>query len=508
MLKINIKPGEKKIVYKTLSLSINYVLADSEIENSLKNISRKFDVRITELQKSNLLSDSITEIRIPNSDGTPDEIIVNKIKLDSSFNNNYFRNHLAGLIKKLVMEEVKHIHIFLPEYKYFKNYFDSESYFIQSFIEGLYYGSYSFDLYKTKKKVNKELNIVLHNENRGMLAEIIKNTALIMEGVTLTRDLQNEPSQVLTPDSFAKRILSTFKSLEKVKVQILKEKEIQAKKMGGLWAVGKGSQNPPRFCIIEYNYSPTRNKNIPLIVLVGKGVTFDSGGVCVKHADGMDEMKADMSGAAVVAGTILAAARRSLPVSIVGLLPLAENMLSGSAFKPGDIIYTASGKTVEVINTDAEGRLVLADALDYASKLKPDAIIDLATLTGACVVALGEIAAGLFTKNDNLADNLYKTGLKTFDRVWRLPMWDEYSELIKSDIADIKNLGGRWGGAISAAKFLENFVDEAIPWAHIDIAGPAISHKENNFSNDSMTGFGVRLLFEVLLEQPLKKGKV
>ena len=184
----------------------------------------------------------------------------------------------------------------------------------------------------------------------------------------------------------------------------------------------------------------------------------------------MGDMKADMSGAAVVAGTILAVAKAKLPVNILGVIPTAENMLSGKAMRPGDIVKTSSGKTIEVDNTDAEGRMILADALHYVSQQKPDVIVDLATLTGACVVALGEFVAGLFTKDTKLSDTLYDLGLKTYDRVWSLPMWDDYHELNKSDIADVKNVGGRWGGAITAAKFLENFVDEKIPWAHLDIS--------------------------------------
>jgi len=234
------------------------------------------------------------------------------------------------------------------------------------------------------------------------------------------------------------------------------------------------------------------------IALVGKGVTFDTGGYCVKPWQGMSEMKADMSGAALVAGTMLAAAKANLPIEIIGVIPAAENMINGEAMRPGDVVMTASGKTIEVGHTDAEGRMILADALYYTSKQKPTEIIDFATLTGACVVALGLNAAGLFTKNDKLADELYKIGMKTYDRVWRLPMWDEYHKDNESKIADVNNDGGRWGGAIVAAKFLENFVDKKIPWAHIDIAGPAIANDLTNYNKTFMTGFGVRLMFEYL----------
>jgi leucyl aminopeptidase len=301
---------------------------------------------------------------------------------------------------------------------------------------------------------------------------------------------------------FAKRILKTLPEFG-VKVTVFDQREIKRRKMGGLLAVGSGSANPPRFIILNYK-GAVKNKKSRTVVLVGKGITFDSGGISIKPASNMGEMKADMSGAAVVAGTILAAAKAKLPVNIVGVIPSAENMPSGSSMRPGDIVVTASGKSIEVDNTDAEGRMILADALDYASKLKPDVIIDLATLTGACIVALGEFAAGLFTKDEKLADALYQSGLKTYDRLWRLPMWDDYNDLIKSDVADVKNVGGRWGGAITAAKFLEKFVDNNISWAHLDIAGPAMANSLNNYTRKFMTGFGVRLLFDYLANPPKK----
>jgi leucyl aminopeptidase len=271
--------------------------------------------------------------------------------------------------------------------------------------------------------------------------------------------------------------------------------------MGGLLAVGQGSSNKPRFIVLHHipnQKSKGKKKRIKKIALVGKGVTFDSGGISLKPPTNMGEMKADMSGAAVVAGSVLAAAYAKLPVEIIGIIPAAENMVSGNSMRPGDIVTTASGKTIEVDNTDAEGRMILADALNYASKRKPDVIIDFATLTGACVVALGQVAAGLFSKNDSLAESLYLAGIKSYDRLWRLPMWDDYSKLIESKVADVHNTGPRWAGAITAAKFLENFVDNKIPWAHIDIAGPAVSSDTNNYTKTFMTGFGVRLVFEYL----------
>jgi leucyl aminopeptidase len=251
--------------------------------------------------------------------------------------------------------------------------------------------------------------------------------------------------------------------------------------------------------MIIMHYKP-KGKTKKKIALVGKGVTFDAGGLSLKPTNSMMDMNGDMAGAALVIGAIKAVSALKLPVEIIGVVPAVENVISGSAFKPTDIIITASGKSIEVKDTDAEGRIILSDALDYASRQKPDEIIDFATLTGACVVALGEYAAGVFTKDDILAKNLKKAGNKTYELTWRLPFWNEYKKLIKSDVADVANLGPRWGGAITAGKFLEHFVDEKISWAHIDIAGPAMKNDLTEYTKKFHTGFGVRLITEYVKE--------
>lgn len=494
MFNLNIKSGNKKIIYKPLSVSLKYVVNEKNLDESVENIIKVFGLKLSELQRKYFLSKEGKEIRISKFDGKPDEVILSKLKVDEKFSVDYFRNHLAGIIPAFENSGIKNLHIFIPKHEIFKDYFESESYFYQTFIEGVYFGNYKFDQYKSDKKDKKDLNILIHADDEKKLKLAIDNAGAVMDGVYFARELQNEPANELTPKALADRIAKTFSGTG-IKVKIFDEKEIKKRKMGGLLAVGGGSSNTPRFIVAEYKGSSKKGKKI---ALVGKGITFDSGGISIKPAQNMGEMKADMSGAAVVAGTLLAAAKAKLPVDILGVIASAENMLSGKAFRPGDIIKTASGKTVEVDNTDAEGRIILADALDYASKEKPDAIIDLATLTGACLVALGEFTAGSFTKNENLSDELYKTGLKTYDRVWPMPMWDDYNDLNKSEVADVKNLGGKWAGAISAAKFLENFVDPEIPWVHLDIAGPAMASSFNNYTKKWMTGFGVRLLFDFL----------
>jgi leucyl aminopeptidase len=493
MFRLKITAADKKISYKSLSVSLKYLIDEKKLADSLKSIERVFNVELSSLQRKSFLGKDGDEIRISKPDGKPDEIFISKVKIDNKFSTDYFRNHLAGFLPELQKEEVRYLHIFIPKYETFKPFFDDEEYYYQTFIEGIFYGNYSFDLYKSDKKNLKDLEICFYADSSKKLKSALKKAEVVMQGVNLARDLENEPAVRLTPEAFAEKVKTDIGKLG-VKVKIYDEKEIAKREMGGLLAVGMGSENPPRFIVMEYKGKVNGKKK--KIALVGKGVTFDSGGISIKPAQNMGYMKADMSGAAVVAGAVLAAAKAKLPIDLIGVIPAAENMLSGKSMRPGDIVKTSSGKTIEVDNTDAEGRMILADALHYVSQQKPDVIIDLATLTGACVVALGEFVAGLFTKDQKLSDLLFKLGLKTHDRVWALPMWDDYHRLNKSDVADVKNVGGKWGGAITAAKFLENFVDNRISWAHLDIAGPSIINDSSNYSKKYMTGFGVRLLFE------------
>ncbi|HNV64783.1 MAG TPA: leucyl aminopeptidase, partial [Smithellaceae bacterium] len=264
--------------------------------------------------------------------------------------------------------------------------------------------------------------------------------------------------------------------------------------MNALLGVASGSAQEPKFIILEY--SGGKKGNAP-IVLVGKGLTFDSGGISIKPAEKMDEMKTDMSGGAAVIGAVMAAADLRLPLNVVGLIPATENMPGGSALKPGDILKSYSGKTIEIVNTDAEGRLILADALSYASKFKPQAIIDIATLTGACVVALGDDVIGMLGTDEKLKSEISQAARESGELVWELPLWDIYSEQIKSDIADYKNSGGRAAGTITAAMFLSKFVGD-FPWVHLDIAGPAWFEKDRPYIPKGASGIPVRLLVEFL----------
>ena len=374
-------------------------------------------------------------------------------------------------------------------------------------VEGILFGAYRFDrlksgkLDKEKKKEEKDtpktiVELVLGG--CGELAGAVEKGAHAGMAVgtcqNVSRDLVNLPGNHLSAEALADAAREAGKR-GGFDVQVFDREKIAALGMGGLLAVNKGSEEPPTFTIMDYR---PKGKAKKTVALVGKGVTFDSGGISIKPSANMDEMKSDMAGAACVIGVLEAVSKLGLPLRIVGLVPATDNMPSGSALKPGDIITTMSGITVEVGNTDAEGRLILADALTYAKReYDPDVIIDLATLTGACIVALGMKVAGMFSTDDTLAEEIIKASQAAGEKVWRLPLWDEYAEQIKSDVADVSNTGSKGAGTITAAKFLQNFVEGHEHWAHIDIAGPAFAAKGGGSSSGG-TGFGVRLIVELL----------
>jgi leucyl aminopeptidase len=364
-----------------------------------------------------------------------------------------------------------------------------------SVADALSRSDYKYDAYLTPKDGRKRVAITATVIAPGITTDAKKLSArakAIAAAVTTTRDLGNMPGNVLTPARLAERAAEVCAEIG-VKCTVYGLRDITRMKMGGLLAVNRGSHQEPRFVVMEY--VPRRSKQH--VALVGKGITFDSGGISIKPADRMEEMKFDMCGAAAVIGTVEAAARLEIPVRITGIFATTENLPGGNAYKPGDIITMMNGKTVEVVNTDAEGRMILGDALHYASNLKPDHLIDYATLTGACVVALGSEASGLFSNSDELAGKLIESGQRVGERLWRLPAWDEYKELIRSEWADMKNTGGRWGGAIAAAVFLKEFVN-CPSWAHLDIAGTAHMESETAREARGATAAGVRMTIDFL----------
>lgn len=333
---------------------------------------------------------------------------------------------------------------------------------------------YQFDELKTKKKEKRRplRKITFTVPTRRELPqgeEALVEGRAIANGIRLTRDLANRPANICTPSYLAKQALDLGKSYRSLAVNVLEEADMKKLGMGSLLSVSQGSNEPAKLITLEYKGA---KKNSKPIVLVGKGVTFDTGGISIKPAQAMDEMKYDMCGAASVLGTVAAVAEMKLAVNVVGVIPATENMPSGTATKPGDIFTSMSGQTIEVLNTDAEGRLILCDALTYSERYNPEVVIDIATLTGACVIALGKHATGLLSNHNPLARDLMHAGEEAGDKAWQLPLWDEYQQQLNSPFADMANIGGREAGTITAACFLSRFT-EKFHWAHLDIAGTA-----------------------------------
>lgn len=367
---------------------------------------------------------------------------------------------------------------------------------LEALGEGAVLSNHLFSRYKKDEKLKPLKKIFLLTDAATVKGHSKSCTRIetICRGTLLAREWVNIPPNDKPPMQFAKAI-TLAAAKQNLKITVLDEKALKQKKFGAMLAVAAGSRNKP--CLMVMEYRPRGAKKT--IALVGKGVTFDSGGINLKPSGSLDTMKSDMSGAAAVAATLITLAKLKPKINVVGLLPIVENMPSGTAARPGDIVQSYAGKTIEIGNTDAEGRLILIDAIAYAIKTyKPETLIDLATLTGACIVALGEKIAGIFSFDDKLAETIIASGKKTYERCWRLPLPEDYKEELKSDFADLKNIGStRWGGAITAALFIGGFAENT-PWAHIDIAGPSYRKKESAYSGAGATGFGVRLLCDMI----------
>ncbi len=367
--------------------------------------------------------------------------------------------------------------------------------------EGIELGNYSFDLYKSEKasvkKTVQEVEIL--TSESSSLEKGIKKGMIFADSTNLARDLINIPASDMTPKHMADEARKIGK-LPGLSVKIHDKKEIEKMGMGCYLAVSKGSTEPPYLIHLTYKPIGKGGKVRKKIAVVGKGVTFDSGGLSLKPANSMETMKDDMSGAAAMLGIMKALSSLKPHVEVHGISAVTENMPSGSADKPGDIAKALNGKTVEILNTDAEGRLTLADAIGYAQKQNPDIIIDMATLTGACVVALGELCSAILGNNQALIDHLIQCGEEAGEKIWQMPLIEEYKEDLKSPIADLKNVGGRWGGTINGALFIQEFVDPKIQWAHIDIAGPSWTEKELAYCPRGGTGHITRTLLNFILK--------
>lgn len=374
--------------------------------------------------------------------------------------------------------------------------------------EGVLLGLYQYLPFKTVDRTDDKqiasFKIFTGKGDFKVVKAAVRKAEIIASAVNFARDLVSAPGNAMTPTDLAREAQSALKG-EKIKFSVLNEVKMRELGMNALLGVASGSHQPPKMIVAEYHGGKKSEK--PL-ALVGKGITFDSGGISIKPAEKMEQMKTDMAGGAAVIATIKAASELALPVNLIGIVPATENLPGGNAYKPGDVLRSLSGQTIEVVNTDAEGRVILADALAWATRFKPAAIIDLATLTGACIVALGDDVIGMMGNDDALKCRLRDASDATGEKLWELPLGEQYDELIKSDVADWKNSGGRAGGAITAAAFLQKFVGDC-NWVHLDIAGPSWTEKNKPYIPKGASGIGVRLLLQLMegIANPDKKSQ-
>ncbi len=380
----------------------------------------------------------------------------------------------------------------------------------QAIAEGAHYGSFRYDEYVTSEEDGRTDSLtveVIDNDTpkAKRLESGLSRGIIIGKAQSYARTVASRPGNVINPPALAEEVNKLARGTSGLSCTVLDDKQMAKLGMGGILAVGSGSKTPPRFIVVRYTPKGKIGK-LPTVALIGKAITFDSGGISIKPAQNMEQMKLDKSGGIAVLATVKAAAELKLPINLYAIVPAAENMPSGTSYRPGDIVTTYSGKTVEIQNTDAEGRMILCDALHYAVKQNCDVIIDIATLTGSCMVALGTYMAGLMGNDEQLSRNIEKAAQISGEKVWRLPCGDEYAEEMKSKIADLKNTGSKWGGACTAAAFLRQFASEK-KWAHLDIAGVDYIEKPTGSSTEGASAFGVRLLTTYLINLVDKKGK-
>ena len=416
--------------------------------------------------------------------GSKDKIDLEKLRIS-----------IAKSVKQVKDFDVKSIAIDVDSFVIEFNIQDVVYSLVESTLLTLYDYS-NDDLYELRKNGNIEnLLLVTTSEIKEIeLEKSVERAEAVVGGVYLSRDLINMPPNKATPSYLANIALNIGENYG-MRVTIGDKNWAKNNNMGAFLAVAKGAGEPPKFIVMEHNNTL---ENSPAIVIIGKGITFDSGGISLKPSQDMGKMKSDMAGASVVLGVMRVVGALNLPYRIVGIAPCTENMPDGNAYRPADVIKASNGKTIEIISTDAEGRMVLADGLVFANTFSPEVVIDLATLTGSCVVALGKgVAAGLFSNDENISKHLIESSLSTYERLWSLPLFEDYSETIKSTVADIKNSGGRFGGVGTSAAFLQEFVN--FPWAHIDMAGMALADKEKGYIPEGGTGFGVRLIVDFII---------
>lgn len=464
-------------------LGVGFVFEDDLKININKQIKKQFE----KLCKRKAFTGTLTQTVWFNENGKT--LLIIGLGKKNKFNMEWLRRGSICAYKTAKEIIAKKIEIVLPKIN------EKEQEMAQAVSEGVVLASYDYEKYKTSKKQKHEIEVFICGENKQQIEEGIIVGKIMGDAQNYARELAENPGNKLNPKTFSEEA-KKFSNKHKMKIRIMDKEDLRKKGMNGILAVGKGSVHEPYLISLEYNVG----KKLPFYVIVGKGVTFDTGGISLKVSDNLWEMKYDKSGACIVLAVLKAISELKLPIRILGIVPVVENMPSGSATKPGDIIKMYNGKTVEIENTDAEGRIILGDALAYGAEQKPDVIIDIATLTGAMLISLGPCACGLFSNNAKLAKKIKIAGNKTFERVWRFPIWEDYSEMIKGNFADLKNIGEKGiASSIIAAVFLKEFVGKN-KWAHLDIASVDCVGKKHPLIEKGATGTGARLIIQSIIE--------
>jgi len=489
---MKIKSESAKPLKKKTSVLCAFVLENSNEPLGLGKINEKINSSVKEAVKET--KGKIGGISIVSTLGIipPKKILIAGIGPKNKLSTDVLRNVSGKIAQKIRSMGLPEFSIIVPS----GFPIDSNS-SISAIVEGSILSMYSFDTYK-KEKSEKSPNLSILISNSQNAQKIISKAEIVSQGVIYTRSIANLPPNDCSPSRLAS-FANAVATKNRLKCKIISKDELRKKGFGGISAVGQGSKNEPKLIILEHNKGRQNDKPV---VLVGKAVTFDTGGISLKPSDKMDEMKFDKCGGCTVLGIMKVVSELKLPINVVGIIPSVENMPGGESFRPGDIVRLYNGKTAEILNTDAEGRLILADALSYGIKqYSPKSVIDFATLTGACIVALGNNVAALVSNNQRLSEKIKKSSEKTSEEIWQLPINDDYVDMIKSSVADMRNIGmGRAAGTITAAAFLANAVDD-VPWAHLDIAGTAWTQdasKKKSYNQKGATGFGVRLILDYL----------
>ena len=467
----------------------------------LKNSSKVLGLGKTDVKTTSVINQSLKDMEgklgkvsiIPLSEGkTFQRVLLAGLGEKENITKDTIRTVAGKIAQKIQEYNLKKISIISPP-----SFISDQVSSVSQIVEGFKMALYRFDKFKSKKTCNSsDLTIIVPKSNK--IIQAIRISEIIADATIFTKSVANLPPNECTPTTLAD-FAKIISKKSKMKCNVISKHELKKKGFGGITAVGQGSKNEPKLIVLEHNNGPRNEKPI---VLVGKAVTFDTGGISLKPGEKMDEMKFDKCGGCTVLGIMKAVSELKLPINVVGIIPSVENMPGGESYRPGDIIKLYSGKTAEILNTDAEGRLILADALSYGEKkYSPKAIIDFATLTGACIIALGTNVAGIVSNNEVLTKKIKKSSERTMEEIWELPLTQDFMDMIKSDVADMKNIGiGRAAGTITAAAFLRNAIENT-PWVHIDIAGVAwtqIATKEKPYNPKGATGFGVRLIVDYL----------